>query len=533
MPVEEIVDRYDRLKSARANWETHWLDLAEYILPRKSEPYLLTVKGQKKTKNLYDTTAIEANEMFSASLHGMMVNYQGNWFRLRSENDDLNRKPEVRRWFEDVTKIMHDAIHHPDANFTAQLDEALLDIGPFGTSILTVNEKGFKTGELIFNSWNVQHVVLAEDEYDVVDTAIREFEYSARQMKAMFPDGNFSRKITEAMEKTPDERFCILHVIMPRREYDRNKQDAKNKPWGSWYIEKTEKHLIKEDGYRFFPVNAARWRKENNEIYGQGPGMIALPDIKTLNAMQKSLMIATEKVLEPPMDIPYGYSELSTSPGAFNYRTSSADKSLRPEPIVTVDGRALPITAEGIEARQNAVRRIFFNDQLQLAGGPDMTAFEVAQRMNEKLRYMMPMLGRLQSELFNPLLHKVFGILRAAGKLPEMPEDIRTYKIQYLTRVTQAQQQSDTEAMIGTLQAAAPMMQIDPAVRHVFNLPKGARRIALNLGVPEEFMRSEKETAALTQQEAQMAAAEQRKQDVERAAAAGKDVAASQPQQAA
>ena len=67
------------------------------------------------------------------------------------------------------------------------------------------------------------------------------------------------------------------------------------------------------------------------------------------------------------------------------------------------------------------VREIFFVDQLQLNEGPEMTATEVIQRTEEKMRLMGPVVGRTQTELLGPMLQRVFGLLYRAGKLPPPP----------------------------------------------------------------------------------------------------------------
>ena len=92
------------------------------------------------------------------------------------------------------------------------------------------------------------------------------------------------------------------------------------------------------------------------------------------------------------------------------------------------------------EQRRALIRSAFFVDQLQLSGGPQMTATEVLQRSDERLRLLGPMLGRLQSELLRPLIIRSVGILGRAGRLPPAPPSLlgATLQIDYISPVARA-----------------------------------------------------------------------------------------------
>jgi hypothetical protein len=63
------------------------------------------------------------------------------------------------------------------------------------------------------------------------------------------------------------------------------------------------------------------------------------------------------------------------------------------------------------EQRRGAIRDAFYVNQLMMQSGPQMTATEVVQRNEEKMRLLGPVLGRLQSELLRPLIDRTFAIL--------------------------------------------------------------------------------------------------------------------------
>ena len=35
--TKSIMSRFDRLKTGRQNWETHWQEVADFMMPRKAD----------------------------------------------------------------------------------------------------------------------------------------------------------------------------------------------------------------------------------------------------------------------------------------------------------------------------------------------------------------------------------------------------------------------------------------------------------------------------------------------------------------
>mgnify|MGYP002525615120 FL=1 len=79
MPADKtavtLMRRLYRLQEQRSTWEAHWQEMADFMRPRKAE---ITKKSQtpgaKRSELIFDGTAINAAELLSASLHGMLTN---------------------------------------------------------------------------------------------------------------------------------------------------------------------------------------------------------------------------------------------------------------------------------------------------------------------------------------------------------------------------------------------------------------------------------------------------------------------------
>ncbi len=58
--IAQLDRRFKSLQSTRSNWERHWQELADYMLPRKADITKKRTQGDKRTELIYDGTAIHA-----------------------------------------------------------------------------------------------------------------------------------------------------------------------------------------------------------------------------------------------------------------------------------------------------------------------------------------------------------------------------------------------------------------------------------------------------------------------------------------
>ena len=72
--TKSIMSRFDRLKTGRQNWETHWQEVADFMMPRKADVTKTRSRGDKRTERIFDSSPLQAVELLAASLHGMLTN---------------------------------------------------------------------------------------------------------------------------------------------------------------------------------------------------------------------------------------------------------------------------------------------------------------------------------------------------------------------------------------------------------------------------------------------------------------------------
>jgi len=268
------------------------------------------------------------------------------------------------------------------------------------------------------------------------------------------------------------------------------------------YINLDDRHIIEEGGFHENPYIAARWMKVAGETYGRGPGLDTLPDTMMLQEVVKTVLKAAQKAVDPPLQVPDdGFiNPVRTVPGGLNFRRPGADKI-----EVFPTSNKLNIGLELIQSIQTRIREGFFIDQLQLQQGPQMTATEVLQRTEEKLRLLGPVLGRLQAEMLGPMIQRVFGILARAGRLPEPPPELEgvDYEIEYVSPLARAQKQVEANSLLRVFEIGGPILQISPQSADVINGDKTLRWLADLFGLPSTLQNSEEAVTQKRQEQAQ------------------------------
>ena len=514
-----LLKRLDSLVVQRQTWESHWQEVADYVVPRKADVTKNRSAGDKRSELVFDGTAIHAAELLAASLHGMLTNGSTSWFSLRYSARELNGDDEAMEWLQSVEDVMYQAFNR--SNFQEQIAELYLDLVTFGTAVMFVDKD--EDQQVRFSTRHIRECFLSEDAKGRVDTVYRKFKMPARAAMQRFGDEKFDNKIQQKAAKNPYEEITLVHAVFPREERDATKVTAENKPFASVYIEPDQKVVLSESGFDEFPYMAPRFTKASSELgYGRSPSMTALPDIKMLNKMSEVTIRAAQKQVDPPLLVPDdGFMlPVRTIPGGLNfYRAGTRD---RIEPLNIGANNPLGLNME--EQRRQAIRAAYYVDQLILGTGPQMTATEVVQRTEEKMRLLGPLTGRLSQELLQPLITRVYSILSRQKAYEPAPEFMvnQNLEIEYVSPLAKAQRQGDIQSMTRLLERMAPLTQLDPTIMDYVDSDGISKHLIKILGVPATAVRGDREVALLrADREAQQQAAAAQAELMQTAEAAG------------
>ena len=514
--AKNLLKRFDRLKSQRQNWESHWQEVADYMQPRKADVTKSRSKGDKRTELIFDSSPLQSVELLAASLHGMLTNPSTPWFSLRFKEYEMENEDEAKEWLEDATEVMYSAFNK--SNFQQEIFELYHDLITFGTAAMFIEEDDDDI--LKFSTRHINEMYIAENDKGRIDTVFRKFKLSARSAIQKF--GTVSANISVVAKKDPYEEVEILHAVYPRSDFDPKKQDKDNMPFASIYLDASSGDELSVSGFREFPFVVPRYLKASHEIYGRSPAMTALPDVKMLNEMSKTTIKSAQKQVDPPLLVPDdGFIlPVRTVPGGLNFYRSGTRDRIEPLNI----GANTPLGLNMEEQRRNSIRNAFYVNQLMMQNGPQMTATEVIQRNEEKMRLLGPVLGRLQSELLKPLIDRCFALILRKNLFRPAPEFLsgKDIEIEYVSPLAKAQKSTELQSIMRAIEIMGSLANVAPVFDHI-NMDKLVRHLADIVGVPQKILKPQSELNAQREEaQAQQQQMEQMQQVQQLAEAGGK-----------
>lgn len=167
-----------------------------------------------------------------------------------------------------------------------------------------------------------------------------------------------------------------------------------------------------------------------------------------------------------------------------------------------------------IQEVQERIQRGFYADLFAMMINSDrrqMTATEVAERHEEKLVLLGPVLQRLNTELLDPLVEDAFLFALEAGMLPEPPEALLDVEIdiKYVSLLAQAQEAVAATGIERTFAFAGNLAAVMPEILDNLDGDEALRQYSEILGNGPGITRDPEEVAEIRTGRAEAAQQEQ------------------------
>ena len=531
---EHLLARYRDLELERSSWDAHWRDIAEFQQPRLSRFFAEDAnRGDKRHRNIIDNTALLASRTLAAGMMSGMTSPARPWFRygLGAHMRDVASRPKVKAWLHKTTELVR-AIF-ASSNTYNTLHGMYEEIGLFATTASVL----LPDYENVIHHYpmTIGEYVMATDDKGAVTTLGRKVQMTVGQMVKRFGKDACSptTRILRDQHKF-DAKVLVYHIIEPREQYDPKRKDGKNRKFASVYFEPGRDdwdNFLRESGYDEFPAITGRWAVTGNDVYGsRAPGMETLGDVKQLQHQQLRKGQAIDYQVNPPLVVPTAYkgSPRDRLPGGTLFADVTTANGIRSAFEVQLD---LGHLREDIIDIRDRIRSGWYNDLFLMLASMDpnskMTATEVAERHEEKLLMLGPVLERMHYETLSRKLDLTFSYCAQADLLPEPPEEIQGQQLQieFISVLAQAQRAvaaSSADRLLGTVSTLVPIW---PEARHKIRVTKVIDDYADMYGVNPEIVASDEDAAASAQAEAKQAALAMAAEAAPKVASAAKDAA--------
>lgn len=518
--------RLKAMEDERKSWESHWKDLSAHFLSHRAR-FLNsgdgTNEGDRRNNKQFDSCGRYAARTLASGMHSGLTSPARPWFKLAMQNKELEQRDEAKHWLHDTYSRMVAVFGR--SNFYEQMNTLYGELAVFGTGCMLVEED--EDDVIRFRTLTVGEYAIDTDASGRVDTLCRRIKMKPGQIVESWPSA-CPQEIRDMEDKDIDKWIEVIHLVEPNKQYRDGSKAGKNRPFSSIYmLSEGKKTILEHSGYYEFPALCPRWETTGSDLYGRSPAMDALADCRMLQRMAKDGLEALEMEVKPPLNVTSGNNEgVDITPGAINYIPPHVAGQAAITPLYQVRANLPALSAEK-ENLRGQIREAFFNNLFMMLANIDksMTATEVAERNAEKMLMLGPVLDRLRSETFQPLIDRVSGIMHRLGLLAMAPDFMQGehVEIEFVSVLAQAQKQAGITAIQQIVGFVAQVAQFNPAALDKLDTDEAIDEIATMLGIPPRVIRSDDVIAELRQQREQQMQQQQMMAAMQQGAGIAKD----------
>jgi hypothetical protein len=477
--------------------------------------------GTDFASNLMTSYPVQCRRELGNNFGTMLRPTARSWFHVKRRHVEMtDEDTETKTWLEWFEKVQRRAMYDPAAMLTRATKEGDHDFAAFGQCALSIELNKHANG-LLYRCWHLRDMAWQENEEGQIGTIFRKWKPTAQTLCRIFP--KVHEKVTKLCEKTPFEEVEVLHMVVEADMYDEN---AGGKPrWSIWY-DCAHEHVMQATPIWGKHYIIPRWQTVSGSQYSYSPATVcALPDARLIQAMTFTLLEAGEKATNPPIIATQGVvrSDMALYAGGVTWVDQEYDEklgeSLRP---LTQDFRGFNFGVEMNRDTRAMINSAFFLNALKLPErAPEMTAYEIGQRVQEYIRNALPIFEPMEMEYNAALCDESFDMLwrnGAFGDPRQWAKKLRGAEVDFIFESplhdTIEQQKGhvyqEAQALIGAAIA------LDPSCGFVPKAEVALRETLTAIGAPatwlntEGFVQEAKQAkAAQDQQATQLAQIEQ------------------------
>ena len=493
----EIMKRAEKADARKNQWRSIYEECYEFALPQRnlySGFYDGKSPGQDKMARVFDATAINSTQRFANRIQSALFPPYRNWCRLQNGNEvPEDRQEEIGQALDLYTERMFDVIRQ--TNFDLAMSEFLLDLC-VGTAVMLI-QPGDDDAPVRFTAVPQYLVSLEEGPYGVVDNVYRRLRVRVDVIQRQWPDAKLPEDLARKAVDQGDEEIELLEATVwseQMQTYCYHLVYAKDKKAAG------ASDLV----YRTMEVSpwiVARYMKVAGEVYGRGPLVSALPDIKTLNKVKelvlKNASIAVAGVYTAADDGVLNPQNIAIAPGAIipvarNGGPNGASlQPLRSAADFNVDQLVINDLVMGI-------KKMLLDDTLPLDTQSARSATEIVERMKELSQNLGAAYGRLITECMMPMVNRILYVMNEKD-LVDMPlkADGKVVRVVPVSPLAQAQNMDDLRNVLEfaqIAQTAGPMGQV------AINQDAMLDYIVEKMAVPRSIINSQEEREAIVQE---------------------------------
>lgn len=500
--LEVLRKRYNAAKYVADLWIPIQQASYFYAIPFRNRYYLPGKEFQGTIQNtrVYDTTAVEGVSTFVSKIHDAMTPPGTQWAFLEVDKDmvDDPKDPanlpilqEAQLILDAYMKRLFSYIHA--SNFDSTINECYYDLC-VGTAALIINQIN---DEMPFMCTSVpaDKLVIEEAVNGNVESWFRTWQnLKIADLHTRWPNIVITSNLQMLLASDPD---AVVKNIYEGVAY------FSNQPKKYCYAVWADNDLLYAQWLDSSPGIVWRWKKCNNETWGRGPVMEALPSIISLNEMARvELASANLNTFRPYM----GFSDAIFNPHTFKLEPFtiipiSPIGTNGQVPLIPLPNSASPEFAQMTTAdlRMQIKKLLYAEDPQDSKSVQPQTAYELAMKQSTLAERIGPVFSRQIREMIWPVTKRFAYILHTMGILPYPQVGGVPIKFKYKSPLELVKGRADAERFIQYVQIMQGIMGPD-ATQIYINPETTPYKLAKMLQVDDEFLNGPEQVKKVMQQ---------------------------------
>ena len=493
MQGTEIMARYKDGKEIKDEWVPHLEEAYKFAIPHRNTFYDQN-PGAKKHNFVFDSTAVLGVPSFATKLQAMLM---PPWrqFSEYSLGPDLPVQVRDNKRLKELLAEQTDLLfsHFNHSNMATQVHESFQDLS-VGTGCYDILSGTLGGKSLNFNAIPLPELTLEEGPQSTIETTYRDLAPRARNIERQWPGADLPTELQKLVNDKGGTKVPIVESVIFDPEMQR---------WEGAAVWKEEKKVFWRAAWRTNPRIVFRWSVTPGEMYGRGPILQVLADIKTANKV-------VEFILRNAALIVAGMWTATTDSALnpYNFRivpggVTTVQSNDRQNPTIKALERSgdLRLGFEVLTQLQETIRRALFQ-HLREPSDSVISATQFALEHRDLVDEAGSSFGRLQTETVEATITRATDVLSQRGSLANMTIDGRQMTLKHLSPLARAQ---DLEELI-SLQHAQEASGSPEVFAMGVKVEELGAWVAEKTGVDPRLIRSKAEAVQLKQDAANIIA---------------------------
>lgn len=500
--LETLRKRYNAAKYVADLWIPIQQAAYFYTIPFRNRYYLPGKEFQGTTQNtrVYDTTAVEAVTTFVSKIHDAMTPPKVQWGYLEID-DSMVDDPTTdanRVLLEDAQMVLNAYMRRlftfiHASNFDVTINECYYDLA-VGTAALVINQVN---DDMPFMCTSIPADKLAIEEAvnGNIESWFRTWQnLKISELHLRWPNIVITPNLQALVSSDPD---AVIRNVYEGVAY------FSNQPKKYCYAVWADNDLLYTQWLDSSPGIVWRWKKVNDETWGRGPVMEALPSIISLNEMARvELASANLNTFRPYM----GFSDAVFNPHTFKLEPFTiipiAPIGTNGQvPLIPLPNSANPEFAQMTMADlRMQIKQLLFAEQPQDSRSVQpQTAYELAMKQSTLADKIGPLFSRMEQEMGWPIIKRCAYILHTMGILPYPKVGKLPIKFKYKSPLALSKGRADVERFLQFVQIMQGIM--GPEATQLYINPKNTPyMLAESLQIDERYLNKPEDVAKVMQQ---------------------------------